>query len=577
MSSAEAFQRLPLVDEPDDLIEASPPPLPAQPRVFDRLSETGAVFNQVLDYEGATFKGPVVFRNCKFQRGFSFKNARFEGPVTFNGCSVTGARGNRSVFDGAIFLQSVKFVRDNAFYLASFAGTTFTGPANLKARYLASATFNRARFLQPVNFARATFNGPGNFREVLFGSSANFEGAEFRYRHCHARFNRAVFQQVADFGEVQFRGHADFTEAQFLSGATFHQAAFTLPSNGADDNEGNDAQGHADAAQGDLVVLFKGAVFQANAEGQVVSFEETRFGDHNFRRDVCFDGARFLTGKIVADIEPVSFRDVECTGSASFRGVEFGSRVPVTFALARFEGDLDLSDTTFGHDAIFDKSRLAASISLADTRFARFPDLRQATFGHQPQLYQCHLPTKAARSKRDRKDLLPRISALRRIASQTGDKKTELQLLTQELKLEGGLATRLYGIVSNYGQSWFRPALWLVIATLLLFPLLHLAAAGRIPLTPAETQKAFLGDGMRCEQGEGHALAAAIEQSMRTAIIVGTDVEQRSRRVSECLGFTNGTGLRTVTGTLLETLQTLMTIVLVFFIGQSIRRRLQLR
>ena len=150
---------------------------------------------------------------------------------------------------------------------------------------------------------------------------------------------------------------------------------------------------------------------------------------------------------------------------------------------ARFEDKLDLGDCQFGALATFEKAQFRQDVVLALANFKDFPDFRQATFTHVPELAQARLPEKlTGLTRTSKKDVLPRIGALRRIASRGDDRKTEFDLLVRELKLEGGVASKLYGLVCNYGQSWLRPTLWLAILTLVVFPALHLAANNRLPL-----------------------------------------------------------------------------------------------
>ena len=152
-------------------------------------------------------------------------------------------------------------------------------------------------------------------------------------------------------------------------------------------------------------------------------------------------------------------------------------------------------------------------------------------------------------------------------------------MLVRELKIEGGVASRLYGLVSNYGQSWLKPAMWLTILSLAVFPLLHLANSGQIPSSHDQVVGLFTGEFGTCSGGtDGTALGAAIELSVKNALIVAADNDARAKRISDCLfQGASASGLRGAVTTGLEALQTILTLVMVFFIGAAIRRRLQMR
>ncbi len=576
MSAAASALRVPAseLDLEEEILSLSPEPVPDVPQVFEGLSELGRTFTDFQNYEGATFTGPVTFKNCKFAKGFSFKNARFLGPVTFTAVAVTQARGNKSVFEGARFTQAAKFSRGCSLYMASFNECVFASQLEYRGRFYTTARFEKCIFEKPANFSGAVFNGAANFMEARFKSTAEFSKATFRYRLSHARFVSATFEQFASFNDVGFAGHADFTEAQFLGGATFHGAEFSLPSNNSDDN-GEQSSNGSDT-QGDLRVVFRNATFQADFEGQIVNFGEVRFGDQNFKRDVTFDGARFLRSKSASKTVPIGFSDVDSLGNISFRGAEFGP--VVDFSVSRFEGDLDLSDATFQDDANFEKVKVSGSLSLANTEFWRFPDFRQSIFTHQPQLYDCRLPKRLGRLRKlDRKTLLPKIGALRRIANKTDDKKTELNLLVQELRLNGGVASRLYGMVSNYGQSWLRPAIWLAVVTMFVFPVLILFASGLYSRDHTAALSSITQLSVSCQDQRGSALAAAVELSLSNALIVGNQSDALEREIWGCLSADTGPGLHSVLMAALQTLQALVTLVLAFFVGAAVKRRLQLR
>lgn len=552
------------------------PPLPSQPtHIFgDEISETDKTFDQVVNFDGATFERDVSLKNCRFLRGFSFKGATFKGRVTLTGCSVTGARGNKSAFDDAVFERTFRAERAT-FYVTSFAGARFKQSANFKgARFYNSARFDKAQFSLPAVFASSTFNGLGSFFEATFHRTANFEGAKFKYSISHARFGAAVFKELATFDGSEFSGSADFFRANFLRGATFNEARFCFVSREPDaDTEGDTSS----KVSGDLTVNFKESRFSGDHNGTIATFEKARFGDHNYRRDVVFDGALFACSTDEGRCTPINFKDIEALGHFSMRSTFFRRGVDVNFASARLEGDLDLTDAEFDGDAYFQKARVSGSVSLAETQFKHYPDFRQVTFAHYPQLHLSELPSEKY-VPMERKDTALKIGALRRIAARTDDKATEQSLLVKELKLAGGVATRLYGLLSNYGRSWSRPALALLIATMLVYPAMYLSAAGLLPMTRDDATAAIAAYGIPCRgETDGSAVAAAIEHSLRNALIVGAENEIRSRALQGCLAQEAQANASSLGRSLLETSQVLITLLLAFFVGAAVRLRLQLR
>lgn len=550
---------------------------PVQPTRFaEEINETDKTFDQLLNFDGATFEKDVTLRNCRFLRGFSFKGATFKGKVVFSGCSVTSAKGNRSAFDGATFERTLKVERQTSFHVTSFTGAQFKQSANFKgARFYNSAKFDRVQFLQPAIFTSAIFNGAGTFSEATFHRTANFDAAKFKYSISHARFAAAVFKELASFDEAEFSGSAEFVRANFLRGATFNGARFCIAARETDAD--SDAESGSTKAAGDLSVNFKEARFSGDHNGTIASFEKARFGDHNYRRDAVFDGALFTCTKEGGQCAPVAFKDTEVLGHLSMRSTFFRRGVDVSFASARCEGDLDLTDAEFDGDAYFQKARVSGSVSLAETRFQHYPDFRQVTFAHYPQLHLSELPSEKYIPS-ERKDTALKVGALRRIAARTDDKATEQSLLVKELKLAGGLATRLYGLLSNYGRSWSRPALALLVGTVLIYPALYLSVAGLLPTTKDEAFAVIAAHGISCKGGtEGSALAASLEHSLRNALIVGAENEMRTQAVQACLAQDARTDGSSLGRSLLETSQVLITLLLAFFVGAAIRLRLQLR
>lgn len=546
--------------------------------VHEGLSVEGVTFDEFQDYRGATFLGPVLLRDVRFQRGFSFEGAKFHGKVRFYGVTNGRTGGSVANFNGAEFRQSVTFNRRTALYRADFQNARFGDQAKFHGcRFYAAARFDKAVFGHPANFKSAIFNGAGHFNGARFESSAEFEEVEFRYRHAHARFGSCHFAGPSDFNGGRFCGSVDFTEAVFFQGANFHGSRFDLRQTEADADEESASTQEA-SERADIVVCFASATFHADEDGQVANFENAKFGDRNFHREITFDRAYFRPSIGPSPRDPcVNFKRAHFLGATSFGEAQFAPSVAAEFSHSQFENKLDLRDCQFGGRVTFEKSQFTHDVILAQAAFRDYPDFRQATFTHVPELALARLPEKLqGLSRKTKKSLVPRISFLRHMASRTNDKKTEFDLLVRELKLEGGFASRLYGLVCNFGQSWARPALWLAVLTLILFPLLHLAANGRLPtIDPLGGE---IAGALACADGSGGSpIAAALELSVKNALIVAPENEMQNRRITDCLGAPPISGSRSIASAVLQAAQIITTLVMIFFIGGAIRRRLQMR
>lgn len=571
-------------DEFDDTDELPSIPDPAtrnELTTLEGLSLNDQVVREFADYRNVVFTRDVIIRNVRFAKGFSFSGARFLGRVVLNDVRVDPAKGCSAAFSGAVFSQQFKASRDCRLYRTDFSGAIFHGIAIFKGvKFLASARFEGTTF-NACNFSRAVFSGAGIFNDAKFQSSADFEAATFRYSISAARFKDAKFAGPAIFKNARFAGDAEFDSAVFNSGATFFQAQFALERAPSGEDDGEEPSAELAKTSADLVISFAGAVFLADDDGDTVTFEGAKFGDRNFKRATTFDNAYFRSTKGEKAKRCVAnFREVDCLGPITFRGAQFQEFVRADFSHSRFEDNVDLGDCKFLSDALFEKCAFRDDIVLAQTQFNSFPDFRQATFNHYPNLAQASLPHfDKPRRGEERKVMVQRLSTLRRLANKVDDKRTEFALLVRELKIEGGIASRLYGAFSNYGQSWARPAGWLIFLTIIVFPLTYLANSGFVPTTNEEVVGFVAGERQSCPDAQnGTVIAAALELSMRNALIVAAENNVRSERIANCLAsIGSGWHYSGLMMTLLEALQTIATLVLVFFIGAAIRRRLQMR
>jgi len=285
-----------------------------------------------------------------------------------------------------------------------FDGFTFPG----------LAFFNSAIFAGRASFNGASFNGYAWFNGAAFNSSAFFNRATFTVS---VLFESVIFTDTAWFQGARFKGYASFTSATSAAHAWLDGAMFS---------------GHA---------WFNGAVFRGEASFRGLTFPKNLF----------FYGASFGPGR--ADFGLVTFERV-----ARFDG-------------AKFTGKVDFH-------AVAGKR----TFSMAGARFERVPDFIQAHFEEAPRLDNVHVVQPEGLeplTEEEARNLFARWRALKRLAIQAHDTDRELEFNAQEIRAERSasfwpvpvklhegerwlesvrsLSGFLYGLLSDYGRSLFRP------------------------------------------------------------------------------------------------------------------------
>jgi len=120
--------------------------------------------------------------------------------------------------------------------------------------------------------------------------------------------------------------------------------------------------------------------------------------------------------------------------------------------------------------------------------------------------------------------------------------------------------------------------LWLLFLAFAVFPPLYLFNSGTLPLSKDGLVNTAIYHTIPCRDGApGNALSASLDLSVKNALIVAAENETRDHRIDTCLGNGGPQGRQGFVATLLEATQKIITLILVFFIGASIRRRLLIR
>jgi uncharacterized protein YjbI with pentapeptide repeats len=160
-------------------------------------------------YPGRKFKPACIFLEAAFRQEAYFFEATFAQEADFREATFTQA----AVFDSARFAQDARFAAAKFAEDANFINATFTQGAD----------FYHATFSQAAGFSFATFTQTADFSEATFTQTADFRGATFTQT---AEFRFATFTRTAEFSEAMFIQYADFRGAAFAQAAHFSDATF---------------------------------------------------------------------------------------------------------------------------------------------------------------------------------------------------------------------------------------------------------------------------------------------------------------------------------------------------------------
>ena len=298
-----------------------------------RLDLGGLVVRDGVDFNGATFRAPVLF-------GSEFDPA--------------GA--------GAEFKRTADFSLATFEDLVSFQGALFDGTADFRlARFQGESSFDSAQF-HDAHFTAAVFSGPTRFDEAAFGGEATFDRAAFR---AAADFRVQSFERPASFGGADFEGTADFSLAVFRQGGDFDGTRF--------------AQG-ASFAGGEFSALpfERGAAFEGVSSQKKLDFTDATFhGLADFRElaaaAVSFDGIHLLgpqttllMGKVSADDVLLPVADVDRIGREARERI-----LSLIESSAKARGEIGLANDAHYERRVLASHREKWPRRMADTIFYR--------------------------------------------------------------------------------------------------------------------------------------------------------------------------------------------------------------
>lgn len=446
------------------------------------------------DFTGYMFPGDARFNKSTFHKAALFSGAIFWGKAEFKQAKFArGAEFQRAEFsDDALFAESY-FGHD-----AAFTEATFTQSANFDVvRFHGIANFNQARFLRATQFEMSNFSRDALFNRSDFSGDVTFSDVAFEG---NAEFERSRFSGKAQFGRANFTGKARFVRASFLKGAGFSKSSFS---------------------------------------------SDARFGGAEFSRPVMFNGSTFSD---VAEFNRSIF-----SGDAGFSQCVFKG-------LSLFQGAL------FEKGADFVAIKSESVFTLAGAIFDNVPDFHQAHFSEAPRLDASTIRQRRARQPmheaiqswfKGDADLTARWRALKRIAVQGHDHMHELEFFGRELKSRRWSTDRpwhlafwfglVYGLVSGFGRSIFRPLFLWAVSPFVIAPLylcahfhyrgLSVSSFGwtidRFVLQPLGAGKA---ETFHCLVGAGEAWQAALGISARKALLFfGQDASDKLELNYACL------------------------------------------
>ena len=290
-----------------------------------------------------------------------------------------------------------------------------------------------------VNLSEITFSNTVVLEKVIFTQDAFFRSATFTQ---DAFFRSATFTQAADFRSATFTQGAYFSSATFTQAAFFRSATFTQ---GAYFSSATFTQG-AD---------FISATFTQDADFMSATFTQgTYFMSATFTQDAYFMSATFTQGAYFSSAtftEGADFMSAVFEGRAYFLRAKFGEPVENEPSLLR------LTDAQFSQPANF-----------RDAKFLnRYPDFT-GTIVHDKSLFPSERQNWPGKTDQDATKGRDSCAFLRHHVSKQGQPEAEHFFFRREMQFAeqiGGfwerLPYRLFGWVSDYGHSIAQPAKWL--------------------------------------------------------------------------------------------------------------------
>jgi uncharacterized protein YjbI with pentapeptide repeats len=410
--------------------------------VFPHLSMRSGDIEPHCVFSYADFEEEVYLYNVTFKRDVDFMGANFLQPLS---CRP-------AVFAGKADFQLVNF-KDSA----DFSEATFSQDVNFRlSKFFKGAYFKGTPFHGKVDFRVVSVRGLANFSDAIFSQPASLANSSFRLT---TLFLNTTFGNKTDLSQIHFKRGATFRQTKFLDDVSFEGTTF-----------GGDT--HFSSTEFEKIAYFNAAKFLASA-----SFSGKLFrSDKALEPGPIFSLVRFSPDATTlfykTDLSHALFHSCDIT-DVTFSSVIWRKR-PHNQNLMVYEEDLPL-DNEFA-------STLNLPTAIGPGPEARLR--RERDYGLIAQLYQ--------QLKKNYDDHLDYWAAdhfhygemeMQRLAVPTAGPLLKLrQFYHRHLSL-----IAWYRRGSSYGNSYLRPAAWLVGILLfftLLFPLIGLVRTNANPAAP---------------------------------------------------------------------------------------------
>lgn len=467
---------------------------------------------------------------------------------------------------------------------ATFAGVDFSDPRS-------RINFSGFEFGDHANFAQCVWPSKAQraatFTNAKFGDFARFDGVRF---DCPAYFSNAIFGKHANFSAANFRGGAWFDgEAVFGDSAMFEAALFRGPTlfEGAT---------FGDKPAFNYATFQRGCSLEKAAFGVEVSFVGACFGERSSFNDATFVGVVVFRAIDEEDWDR-RFRErvlgysqakallSEDGGSWILRGSGPNRFLDISFANARFYGEADFSGRSFERRADF-----------TGAQFYRPPIFDGVTHGHRIDFTSAFIGfgTPGQFNWTSDSKIPLRLRATRKLAEETKNHDLERDLYIEERKAERGVYLHqhwrdlrekptlskgralvahvfwivvmfFYWLFGDYGRSFIWPFAWLALSVPLFAwlyerifaPLIHEAG----PLNKANYKHAL------------HMLALANALPFVGSLALDAEV----KKFLFCPGYGKCLPIPPEWYQCVATLQSLISIILIFFIGLAMRNYFKIR
>lgn len=306
-----------------------------------------------------------------------------------------------------------------------------------------------------INFKRVEFDQGFRVIGYLFPVMTLFSGASFA---SYARFSGATFVDHTDFRDTIFSKGALFDDADFASWVAFNGANFN----------GNTS--------------FNSAIFSS----------VTAFDDATFAGPVAFERAVF--GDVGRQ------RSVTRARGVSFRGVTF--RETAGFSDTTFADPVDFSRAIFFRDVSYRNAEMKTTTSFSLSKFkTEPPGFYNAKLHQDTDWHGIEWPPAPAVAEKA-VSFIRAYECLKLEMDRLKKHEDELDFFARELKSRGVLAGRirglpivLYGFLCDYGRSYVRPLLGLLMTVII----------GAVSFFPH-----FLKDGLAIQKSFGLSIGLSL-------------------------------------------------------------------